>query len=252
MTLVVTISCPDGIVMGADRLITVRSGANLRSINSRRKIIPLFSHDICISYWGLATLNRIRMERHIRNVEKIVINSGAFNINTFSSALLNYLTAFQPTTPMGFHISGYYNNQPEIRHIFHEAYHPIGGNYFTLENTNLEYHDINNGNRLPHPHRINYFPLFNGDNIMVNGLINYPQLLTRGRMSIQFNRMNLSDARKLVEILMVATINMQNFVGIYQRRGRIVGNGIDIFTIVPNVGISQVAKSRKTIKIDLR
>jgi len=252
MTLVVTVSCSDGIVMGADRLITIRSGTNFHPIDSRRKIIALHNHGICVSYWGLATLNRIRMEQHIRNVERTVMNSGIFNINTFSSALFNYLTIYQPSNSMGFHISGFFNNQPQIRHIFHETYHPIQGNNFTLENTNLEYHDINNGRRLPHPNRLDHLALFNGDNIMVNGLINYPPLLTRGQMSIPFNRMNLSEAQKLVELLIGATINMQNFVGIYRRRGRIVGNGIDIFAIAPNGIITQVTRSRKTIKLDLR
>jgi len=252
MTLVITISCRDGIVVGGDRLITRNINGIYSSIGSgRRKVIPLTQQRICVAYWGLATLNRIPMENHIMRVKRRVLRGGNFNINTFSSELFNYLLQLNPTSEMGCHISGYYNNQPQIRHIFHETWHPTRGSNFTFENSNIEYHNLPRGNRIQYPRRRNYFALFNGDNIAVNGLINYPQYITNNQLSIPFHQMSIVDAVGLLKLLFATTINMQNYVNIYQNRGRIVGNGIDIITIDTNSNINQVAKAKKNLKISL-
>jgi hypothetical protein len=87
---------------------------------------------------------------------------------------------------------------------------------------------------------------------MVNGLVNFPSIATGGRVAIPFNQINTVDGVRLVKLLLATTINMQNYVGLYQQHGRIVGNGIDIFTITPNGHISQVSRAYKNVKLDLR
>jgi hypothetical protein len=125
MTLVVTISCRNGIAIGGDRLITRYSNGVFSSIGTgRRKIIPLNQQGICVACWGMGTLNGITMERHIKRVERTVLQTGIFNINTFSQELFNYLSQFNPAYSMGCQISGYHNNQPQVRHVFHETWHP--------------------------------------------------------------------------------------------------------------------------------
>ena len=100
MTLVVTISTRDGIVIGGDRQISFFLNGRYYSRNvGRRKVIPLPNQSICVAYWGLATINHIPTEKHIKTVKRTVLQSGNFNINTFSQELYNYLSGLNINHP---------------------------------------------------------------------------------------------------------------------------------------------------------
>ena len=227
--------------MAADRKITRIENRTIRDVGERDKLVVLDEHGIAIAYWGLATLNRIRMTDHIDSVRLSMLDRGEqITVDTFAERITEYFQEFNPPEAMGFHIAGYLGNNPRIRHVFHEDWHDQ--NEFTNEETNIEFHD-QEGNRHPHTQSEDYIPylsLFNGDNVIVQSLLLSIPGFYGSSYAVDLGRLSLSETVEIVKLLSSLTIYLPRFLRGYRQVGRICGNGLDVATITPtNIEISR-------------
>lgn len=249
LTIVLTISSPQGIVMAADRKITRIENGTIEDLGVRDKLIILDEHQIAVAYWGLATLNRVRITDHIDSIRASMLDSGEqITVNTFAEEMMEYFQQFSPPTSMGFHIAGYLDNNPQIRHVFHVDWH--GLNEFTNEDSNVESH--NQGIRRPHTRSEDYIPylsLFNGDNTIIQSLLLSIPAFHGSPYTLDYERFSLAETEELVKLLTSLTIYLPRFLRGYRRVGRPCGNGLDIVKITS----SNIQSSRniQTIEFSL-
>lgn len=241
MTIVLTISSPEGIVMAADRRITQIQNRTIRNVDERDKLIVLGDCRIAVAYWGLATLNGNRITDHIESVKNSMEDcEDQITVDAFAERITEYFQEFNPPTAMGFHIAGYLGNNPKIRHVFHQDWHDT--NEFTNEETNIEFHD-HQGNRRPHTPSEDYIPflsLFNGDNVIVQSLLLSIPGFHGSPYTLDLEKFSLNETVELVKLLTSVTIYLPQFLRGYRQVGRTCGNGLDVVKITPtNIEISR-------------
>jgi hypothetical protein len=237
--------------MAADRKISRVVNNQIEDVDSRDKLEVFEEPRIGVSYWGLATLNGIPMRDHLEKVKTRILEAHrVLNVDSFAQELEEYLHNFYPNHQMGFHIAGYQEGLPRIRHVFHVDWH--NRNEFTNENSNMEFHDAQ-GNRIPHTSQENYIPylsLFNGDNIVVQGLLLLVPHFKGLNYALDYETLNLEEAINLSKLLISTTIHLQSYLRGYRRVGRTCGNGLDIVTITPTE-ISWVGRNLETVEFNV-
>lgn len=250
MTIVFTIITKDGIVMSADRKISYYQNNHFVDVGSRDKIIVLEDHKIGISYWGMATIDHEQIKDHVDKIVGLFNNHEEINVDTLSEKCKVYFEQFEPQYPMGLHIAGYVDGKAKLRHVFHEMWHDK--KEFTNEESNIEFHD-GLGRRIPHTikeEHINLISLFNGENQIINNILNILPQFGGLNLAIDFEKLSLTDAINLSELLITTTIYIQNFMKIYRNNGKNCGNGLDIVTITEQE-IKKKIPSLTTVSIDI-
>ena len=174
MTIIITVSCKEGIILFADRKITKKISGKWVPQKPRDKLIR-FDRVAC-SYHGLAeTKNGSTMSKAIE-----AIGSNSENVDTIAKKVFNFLKEeYLPfkCPESGVHIAGFNDrSQPQIYHIFHNK--QVGE--VKIELHNVEHYD-KNGTHFKKK-RQNYFALFNGVNSAVNIMqrenqLNYEKLM---------------------------------------------------------------------------
>jgi hypothetical protein len=249
MTIILTISSKEGIVMSADRKISVMENQQIRDVGSRDKIIVFDNYRIAVSYWGLATLQSIQMREHLRNIESQMLENGEpINVDSFASKLKEYLQNYTPRINMGFHVAGYLDDKPKVRHVFHENWH--SPNEFTNEESNIESHN-ETGNRISHTPSEDYIPylsLFNGDNAVIQSLLLTLPAFRGSNYSLDL--LTLNETTELAKLLISTTVNLQHFLRGYRRVGRTCGNGIDIVEITSST-INRVERNLQNVILNV-
>jgi hypothetical protein len=237
--------------MAADRKISRVVNSQIEDVGSRDKLVALEESRVGVSYWGLATLDGIPMRDHLEKVKTRILEAHrTLNVDSFAHELEQYLHDFSPDYQMGFHIAGYQEGMPRIRHVFHVNWH--NRNEFTNENSNVEFHDAK-GNRVPHTPKEDYIPflsLFNGDNMVVQSLLLLIPHFRGLNYALDYETLSLEEAVNLSKLLISTTIHLQNFLRGYRRIGRTCGNGLDVVKITPRE-ISWVERDLQTVEFNI-
>ena len=253
MTIIISVCSKDGIVMGADRKISIQKENKFETVDERDKIIIFEKERIAISYWGLATINGKRTSEIINDVYESL---DSISVDSISNVLKEWLQKNKISSSLGFHVCGYLENLPKIRHVFHNKLYHYDGEACN-EETNVEFHDTF-GRRISHTRLedyIKYIILFNGDNSTVRSFLNslpisVGEYTSSSGYRIDYENMNLNELVSFVKLLLGISIYMQNFLVGYRRIGNTQGNGIDIVTITPSK-IERVLENSKEISLNL-
>lgn len=234
MTSTITIVCPEGIVLGADKYITypMKPDRSIFSHECAEKIF-LTKTNVGISYWGLATYGS---KKGIDFLKEFDENDLDFNdsVDEIASKLKEKLEAVTPKIERrcGFHIAGYSKSTkiPKLRHVFHENWHDAG--QFTNEDCHKEFH-TKNGNKVVYRYERDCPVLFNGDNFIANALFNIARL-TRPDIRIIPRRLSLKECIELVDLIINTSINRLDYyfdLNKYKKIEPDVGGGISILVI---------------------
>jgi len=238
--------------MAADRKISTITDNRIRNVGSRDKIVVFKASRMAISYWGLATLSGRQMREHLITVRSQILEAKqTLDVDTFSNRLRDYLQQYIPGRNMGFHVAGYVDGQPRIRHVFHADWHPSNG--FTSEESNRAFHD-GQGRRIPHTQNGDYVPyisLFNGDNAIVQSLLLSIPAFRGLNYVLDYEALSLEKAIRLAQLLISTTIYFQKFLRGCTQIGRTCGNGLDVVRITPSK-IEWVCRNLKTVNFDVR
>lgn len=237
MTIVLTISKEEWIVVASDRKITTKDNDNIVDVDSRDKIIPFVEDHLLTAYWGLARIEEVTVNTHLTTVKESFNSGEIIDVDTFSEKCKDYFEALDIRIPMGI-ICGFKDNRPKVRHVFHEHYHDPHD--FINEETNILMHDTE-GNPIYHTDGHDYIDkiyLYNGENEVIRLLLNelkkiYPNS-NKLNFDYDFSRFTIDDIINLAKIFVTTTIYLQNFLTAYRKHGRTCGNGIDIYVLKPD------------------
>jgi len=207
MTTLITISCPEGIVMGADtRITTVNNSSPPDYKDGILKIRKLENYDLIIGYWGNFPKDKdligvlIDFEKSLHQSDED-IDKIAEKLKIYLEENFNYYDS-----RMGFQIANFIKSKPEIRHVFHEPWCPKG--IFINENSNESFH--NNGIIYTFNPRRDYRAIFNGENSVANAFFNYIPLTFSDRFIFE-QKLSLEECKKLIEIIIQTTHEILNF-----------------------------------------
>jgi len=233
MTIVISAITKEGIIMGADRLITIEDNGKIKPVDSRNKIIPFSNDKFCTSYWGLASYNGMGMDKHLGKIYSDTKNDDDVTVSTYAEYCKNYFEKFHfgRREVMGIHIAGYENGKPVLRHVFHEEWNQTGE--LVNENCNVEYHDYM-GRKIPYNKDRSYekyIALFNGDNIIVRSILSSLPTERGNKFLIDWENLSWEESLKAIKLLMATTINLQKFIKYYRTVGDYCGKGLDIYKI---------------------
>lgn len=235
MTSTIAITCPEGVVLGADKYITYPMSPDRTTLThvSAEKIYLSEKTNVGISFWGLADYGNKKGIEFLKEFDEKELKS-TDRVDEIASKLKIKLEAITPKIEKrcGFHIGGYSKStkKPKLRHIFHENWHDDG--QFTNEDCHKEYHDIM-GNRVVYRCEKDYPILFNGDNFIANSLFNV------ARLKIPYIRiipetLSIRECKELVALVITTSINRLDYYFDTRKYKKIdpdVGGGVSILVI---------------------
>lgn len=131
----------------------------------------------------------------------------------------------------GFHVAGYLESKPRLRHVFHERWHNAGE--FVIEDCHREFHNPPYGDRVVRAREEQSPVLFNGDNFVANVLINIASSL-RYDVRIVPKLLSLKECIELAALVISTSINrLDCYVDLskYQKIDPDVGEGGHILLI---------------------
>jgi len=241
MTSTISIVHPDGIVLGADRLIKYRMKEDVYSSRAAQKIFLSEKTNCGISFWGTLFWQRGVEEREevtdfLAEFDEKELDSSD-SIGKVASKLKEKLETIQPGIrkgeKCGFHIAGYsqVNGKPRLRHLFHEYWHSTGA--FTDEDCHKEYHDIY-GNTVKFRLKRPYPVLFNGDNFIANVLINMGRSLRIPYIRIIPKLLSLEECIELTALVISTSIRRLDYYFDLRKHKKIdpdVGKGGSILVV---------------------
>lgn len=237
MTSTITILCPEGIVLGADKCITYPMNPD-RSVFSHvcaEKIYLSTKTNVGISYWGLAEFGSTKGVDFLKEFDGKDLDSNDF-VNEIASKLREKLERIAPKieSRCGFHVAGYLESskKPKLRHVFHEKWHDSGK--FTDEDCHKEFH-TEEGHKVVYRYERDYPVLFNGDNFIANALFNIaPWVERRPDIRIIPRRLSIEECIDLVTLIIDTSINRLDYyfdLNKYKKIDPDVGGGISILVI---------------------
>ncbi|GEM_PF-7132646 len=208
MTTIVTLSCPEGIVMGADS--RIRDKVTNQITDDVLKIIKVENFDIAISYWGEAPVGNKFLDI-LKEFQQNLCEDET--VDSITEKLRLYLEQKFPdydNKEMGFHIAGMIlengSNKPRIKHVFHVSWCEKGK--FINENSNQEYHK--GPIKLTYECERKYIPLFNGENSIANGFFNLiPQAF--GDRQILLEKFNIEMCERLANLIITVNDSVLEF-----------------------------------------
>lgn len=207
MTCILTIACPEGIVLAGDRRISRELTDGNWEFAERDKIYGFRNGKMGASYWGLAEIReeetRISTSKYLKDFDRKYVESGD-DVHSVADKLKDALESVRPKIRkrMGVHATGYSEDNgdkyPVIRHVFHESWNEPG--QFVNEYCNTEYHLLDGG-KVEYP----YDPwraVFNGDPIVPNVFFNYFGSLPYGLdRYIVIDKLSLNECVQLANLL---------------------------------------------------
>ena len=235
MTSTITVTCPDGVVLGADKYITYPMTPDRRVLKHEiaKKIYLSTKINAGISFWGLAEYGSTKGTDFLKEFDENDLSSNDF-VDEIASKLKEKLEAITPKIKRrcGFHVAGYSKStqKPKLRHIFHENWHDDG--QFTNEDCHKEYH-ASVGNRVVYRYAKDFPVLFNGDNFIANALFNFAKLL-RPNIRIIPRRLSLKECTEIVALIISTSINRLDYyfdLSKYEKIDPDVGGGISLLVI---------------------
>jgi len=206
-----------------------------------KKIYEFRGLNVGLSYWGKAGFQDRTILQLLEEFER-QSSRKSDDVDALAFKLTQYFQTISPKIAigdrMGFHIAGYVENAPKLRHVFHESWHNAGE--FTNEDCHVEYH-IYPGNKVSYKERKDYPVLFNGDNLIANMLFNYSRTLAP-YYSIVPHELKLDECVELAKLIISASIHRLNyyFDQSMERSGipKTVGGPICIATITKETGLT--------------
>jgi hypothetical protein len=250
LTSTFTILCPQGIVLAADSVATIRSPFSLqveKIIPNIQKIYRFSKKPFGASFWGMGIVQNKPILDFLADFEKSSVEK-TDTIDQVADKLRNSLSQVTPqiSDSMGLHLAGYAiiegktDPQPQLRHIFHESWHPAG--VFVAENCHIESLAPNGVQAFP-AYRP-YPPLFNGDNAIANCLINYIPYMKQGRQKIEPASLKLEECVELAELVVGVSIQRLNYYvdPQYRKIPKIVGGTVYIAKITQENGFEWVKR----------
>jgi len=244
MTSTFVVLCPEGVVIAADSRITYQlhpqNHWKIGHIDNVQKIFHLKEPNVCGSYWGLAEIQGKPILQHLQDFEKSQL-SRSDDVDSIAKKMKTYLENIAPKIErrMGLHITGYIDNTPKLRHVFHEFWH-INGE-FVNEDCHAECYLPPLGNKVMYREPKEYPVLFNGDNLVANALFNYAPKFPP-YSAIVPHKLSLGDCVELAKLIIGMSIHRLNYF--FDQRmqqnkvPKTVGGPIYIATITPEKGFN--------------
>jgi len=247
MTATLTLSCSEGIVLAADRRITLVDGyGNISGFKDNvDKIFKFSALPIGASYWGLASFGSDTMLDRLAAFEKKQVTCND-NVDTVSEKLEKYLESFDPKieNSMGVHLAGFCRSgddvYPQLRHVFHVSWHRNGE--FTNENSNQEYYEPDGTKR-----SFKYDPfvaLFNGDNAISNAFFKFlPVVYPSRRRQIILDLLSLDEGVRFAKLVINTSGGVLDFLFTLDQKKVIPGvRGLMVAKITDKSGFEWVEK----------
>jgi len=227
MTLIVSMCTKNGIFMIADSLIIDDYGRRYEPTSYIEKIIIFEDNNIALSFWGTIKNGATNFDMQSELIEFKKKVSKEDNIFTISEKLKSHLEALKPLDSedeLGFHLAGYYDDKPILKHLFHTLW--LKQNQFIDETSNYEYYQplSNDKNTIiigfKRIKREQQFPmLFNGENsipnLIVNGILAYKD-------SIKYEDFDKEEAKKFMLLIMNTAIRLQDFRKHFKDNGKLM------------------------------
>jgi hypothetical protein len=246
MTSTVTISCPYGIVIAADRRYTIigDKGPKYGFVN---KIFMVSDLPVGLSFWGTSNFEGKELKDFLRDFNKKLVSDNN-NVNSVADKLKNHLEDIGSKIgdSMGFHIAGYCKNEegelyPQIRHVFHETWLRKGK--FINENSNEEYHH-SNGNTTKYDYDP-YIALFNGVRDVANLYFNLlPNIHPKGTRII-LDKLTLDQCMKLAKLIVTSSGELLEFEYFLDGTAPYKSvKGVTVAVITPNKGFQWKENNR--------
>jgi hypothetical protein len=218
---------------------------NLIFEDNVKKIYECEGLNVGISYWGRASLGGKKMLQILQEFQESLLSQND-NVDSIASKLTQYLGGMTPQIEkgvrMGFHIAGYVETKPKLRHVFHESWHNAGE--FTNEDCHTESHFTGGygfleGSKILYRFRKDYPVLFNGDNLVANALFNYAPTLNP-YCRIVPHLLKLDDCVELAKLIVSTSIHRLNYYFDQRMRSipKTVGGPIYIATITMECGLN--------------
>lgn len=235
MTSTITITCPEEVVLGADKFITYPMTPDRRVLKHiiAEKVYLSSKTNVGISFWGLGDYGAAKGIDFLRKFDEENLSSNDF-VDEIASKLKEKLEAITPKIQKrcGFHVSGYLTSaqRPKLRHVFHESWHDVGE--FTNENCHKEYHN-SDGDLVIYRYERDYPVLFNGDNFIANSLFNIAKIV-RPYIRIIPRKLSLKECTEIVALIIGISINRLDYyfdISKYEKIDPDVGGGISILVI---------------------
>ena len=231
--------------MAADSVATIRNTFSHEIegyIDNIQKIYKISKTNFGVSYWGLGGVEGKSVLEFLTDFEKSV--SATDTLDQVAQKLTSRLSTTLPTNQyrMGLHIAGYVTDGdtsiPQLRHIFHEAWHKPG--QFVCENCNKE--SLAKDVRIEFYSPANYLALFNGDNTVANCLFNYIPAMTQNQHRIQPESLTIEECLELAEMVVgIAIQRLQYYVDTeYRKVPQTVGGKVIIAKITSTNGFEWV------------
>jgi hypothetical protein len=242
MTATITVSCPEGIVLAADKRITYLGpdGQPPFFVDDIEKVFHFTKASVGASYWGLAEIGPVRMLDFLSEFESSSLADND-DVNSVAAKLVSRLRDVTPkiTRRMGIHLAGYCRREetyPQLRHVFHEHWHENGE--FTDEDSNREYYQ-QDGSRLEYRSYEPFIARFNGDNSIANALFSSIPRLT-GR-DIILDLLGLAECIRLAELIVRTSGELFNFYFTRDQSRIIPGvRGLSVATVTKEEGFQWV------------
>ncbi len=210
-------SCPYGIVLGADTRIPrfAFNTGRIVGFSSDPKTYAFTSVPVAASYWGLAEIKGKSMIMLLSDFDKKHLSCND-DVNSIANKLELYLRELAPEVKhrVGIHIAGYCKGEegmyPQIRHLFHMDYHKPGE--FTNENSNIEIHTIKNGEKTTFGYNP-YVSVFNGDFRFAHTLFNLlPHVLRNTKQLVIPDKLSLEQSVELVTLIIDSSSKILDFL----------------------------------------
>lgn len=234
MTIILTVSCKEGIILFSDRRLSNQYGTKSSEIC---KLIPLGENLVC-SFHGLP---KIEDNKYFTDVIPLLFerNNSLLDIHEVADVLFGFLkkqnSKDSGIDETGFHLAGFdlSTHGPIVYHIFFKIY-PNKNEVFDKELYNDVYHN-KEGKKIRWNSRRNYFPLFNGANELVFQLQNMEKH--------DYSKLNFDGVIKIAKRHLAITCYTKPF-------SKICGDGINFVEITKD-GRSEIKilKIREPITI---
>ncbi len=236
MTLLISMCTKNAMYMISDSKII---GEDYEHVSNKKKYLMLKKNNAGITFWGLFKNSEkdFDLDKELTIFQsKIKDNDNVHIISEKLKTHFESLNKLGGEYRLGFHVAGYFDDKPVLKHIFHETW--LKKDEFINEDCTLEYHQRVSTD--PNIKIIGYkrfekkddFPiLFNGDNSLPNIILNGIQIY---KDYINYWDFSETDAVDFLKFLMSTAINIQKFRAHYRNAGGdIIGTPINLLIIKP-------------------
>ena len=226
-----------GIFMIADSLIVKDNYDTNIAEKNTEKIIVLEEPKVCLSFWGTVGNPKINfdLDTELEKIKKLVTKDDT--IISISKKLKKHFENskfMEDDDQLGFHVSGYDNENSHLHHVFHELW--LNDNEFINEDSKAEFHRplfnqqgsscgfqrVKNNNEFP--------MLFNGDNKIPNLIINGIRFF---QDKVDFSNFDKNKSKEFLIFLMNTAIELQKYSEISSSSGKLINYPLMLCHISP-------------------